>query len=355
VETAMKFAPSSAVYAIHGMSDKALLFTNESLAHRILVIAEAAGVGQGFMTYGLRELISSARVRYEFTAIEIRGTRTVQTEGPTGLILTTTGSVDPELSTRMLAVSVPESPDQTKLVLQALAAQAAGRTGGEADYELFTLLHERLAERGAAVVVPFAPELAELVDMRALRMRRDFTAVLTLVQAHALLHEASQQHDAEGRVIAMVADYEAAYRLVAASIAEGSERAVPERIRETVNAVGRLSYTGSAVTINQLASALGIDGSTARRSGSDRSSRSCRRRPRRVVARPFTFRPGTRASHRIRSLEITTTVPRSDSDSGGPMPSSTHNGTSSSGVFMSSKSDHRKPRWSQGSSVLRRV
>lgn len=103
VETAMKFAPPSAVYAVHGMSDKALLFTDEPLSHRILVIAEAAGVGQGFMTYGLRELISSARLRYEFTDIEIRGTRTVETEGPTGLILTTTGSVDPELSTRMLA------------------------------------------------------------------------------------------------------------------------------------------------------------------------------------------------------------------------------------------------------------
>lgn len=100
-------------------------------------------------------------------------------------------------------------------------------------------------------------------------MRRDFTAVLTLVQAHALLHEATRERDPGGGVIATIADYKAAHRLVAASIAEGSERAVPERVRETVNAVARLSPIGKPVTINQLVSELGIDGSTARRRAMD--------------------------------------------------------------------------------------
>lgn len=266
VETALKFASPSAAYAVHAMSEKALVFTSERLSHRILVIAEAAGLGPGFMTYGLRELISSGRLRYEYTDFEHGTTRIVETEGPTGLVLTTTGAVDAELSTRMLAVGVPESVDQTRLVLHAIAAGAAGLPRGEADYELFQLLHERLAERDLDVVVPFAPDLVDLIDLRAVRMRRDFSAVLTLVQSHALLHEASRDRDSTGRVLATIADYAAAYRLVAGAIAEGTDRAVPERIRQTVTTVQHLNaISRKPVTINDLAADLGIDASTARR------------------------------------------------------------------------------------------
>jgi hypothetical protein len=43
---------------------------------------------------------------------------------------------------------------------------------------------------------------AELVSGSALRIQRDFIQIITLVQAHALLHRASRERDPEGRIVA---------------------------------------------------------------------------------------------------------------------------------------------------------
>jgi YD repeat-containing protein len=266
VEAALRFAAPSGYYALQAMTPKALAYTPESLRNRILVIAEAAGISSGFMTYALRELISSGRLRHEYTDFDRGTTKVVETEGPTGLILTTTGPIDPELATRMLTVDVPESAEQTGLILKAIAAEAAGAQQSAVDYELFHLLHDRLAEGSRKVLVPYAPALVELIDHSAVRMRRDFSATVTVIKAHALLHQETREHDESGRIVATLDDYDAAHRLVAHAVAEGTARSISSQLRETVAAVERLSPPGAGpVTINGLIEHLGIDGSTARR------------------------------------------------------------------------------------------
>ncbi len=49
----------------------------------------------------------------------------------------------------------------------------------------------RLGER--RVAIPFAQALADLVPPKAVRLRRDFGLLLTLIRAHALLHRASRE------------------------------------------------------------------------------------------------------------------------------------------------------------------
>jgi hypothetical protein len=83
-----------------------------------------------------------------------------------------------------------------------------------------------------------------MVPPVAVRLRRDFKTVLTLIRAHALLHQASRQKDAGGRLVAEVADYAAVRELVAELVAEGAEVAIKPEVRETVRAVADLLTDG---------------------------------------------------------------------------------------------------------------
>lgn len=66
VDTVLRFFPPSAFYTVSGMSERALVYSEEPLAHRIIVIYEAAGMaGDGFAPYFLRTLLSEGHLRYE--------------------------------------------------------------------------------------------------------------------------------------------------------------------------------------------------------------------------------------------------------------------------------------------------
>lgn len=117
------------------------------------------------------------------------------------------------------------------------------------------------------VSVPFAAKLAELFPAEMVRARRDFTHLLTLVQAHAILHQRQRHRDAKGRVIAEPADYDAVYRLAGDVFNAAAAGGVTDAVRETVEAVGKL-YDGkdkTAVTIPLLAKHLGLHRSVAYR------------------------------------------------------------------------------------------
>ena len=94
-----------------------------------------------------------------------------------------------------------------------------------------------LASGATNVVIPFASVLADLVPPVAVRLRRDFGALLTLIRVHALLHQASRPADEAGRIIAIVEDYAVVRHLVADLLADEVEVSVPAHVREIVEAV----------------------------------------------------------------------------------------------------------------------
>ncbi len=127
VESTLKFFPDTAFYALTAMSDRALAYSNEPLKHRHLVIYEAAGMASEFATYLIRSLLSEGRVRYETVekTKEGLGPRLIEREGPTGLIVTTTSlRLHPENETRMLSLTITDTPDQTAAVFRALAQES---------------------------------------------------------------------------------------------------------------------------------------------------------------------------------------------------------------------------------------
>lgn len=80
---------------------------------------------------------------------------------------TTEVSLHPENETRLLLLTVTDSPEQTKDVLLAIAAD---RSRVDADRGLVAL-QSWLANEPLEVDVPFGPELASLIPAVAVRLR----------------------------------------------------------------------------------------------------------------------------------------------------------------------------------------
>jgi hypothetical protein len=268
VERVLSFFPKSAYYALTAMSDRTLAYSEEPIKHRFLVIYEAAGMSGEFATYLMRSLLSEGKVRYETVEKTSEGLkpRLIEREGPTGLIVTTTAvKLHPENETRLLSLTVTDTQEQTRAVMAALAEDADEAAPDLAPWHVLQVWLEGAEHR---VSIPYAKILADLIPPVAVRLRRDFGALLNLIRAHALLHQASRDRDAEGRIIATIEeDYAAVRELVADLVSEGIEVTVPETVRETVEAVKRLrqASSGEPVTVAELARELKLDRSAVSR------------------------------------------------------------------------------------------
>jgi hypothetical protein len=275
------FFPKTAFYSLTGMSEKALVYSNEPLKHRMLVIFEAVGVQSDFASYLVRSLLSEGRLRYETVLKTEKGLEAIliEREGPTGLIVTTTAlRLHPENETRLLSLSVNETPQQTERVLKEIAKgfearrsegqAAAARSKGQAVGLEPWHTHQRWLELDTPEVeVPFAGELARLIPPVAVRLRRDFSTLLTLVCAHALLHQSTRRRSESGSVIASLADYAAVRDLVEDLMSQGVEAGVSAIVRETVAAVDQLCRRSASTetTVTEVAKHLQVDRATASR------------------------------------------------------------------------------------------
>lgn len=262
-ERVLAFFPPAAYYALSSMSERALAYSEEPLSHRVLVIYEAAGLAGDFATYLVRSLLSEGKIRYETVEKTRDGLKPklIEREGPTSLLMTTTQvKIHPENETRVLSLAVTDTPDQTRAVLRRIADDEPAEP---LDLAPWHALQEWLSGDPAEVSVPFARPLAEMVPPVAVRLRRDFGMLLTLVRTHALLHRASRDVDDRGRIVATLTDYAAVRELVADLVADGVEASVSATVRETVTAIKELIDGGlSEVQVVAVARVLKLDKAT---------------------------------------------------------------------------------------------
>jgi hypothetical protein len=262
VECVCGFFPDRAYYAITSMSEHALAYDEEPLSHRFLIIYEASGLSGDLATYLTRTLLSEGRIRHKTVVKTSDGMRplTIEREGPTGLILTTTAiNLHPENETRMMSLTVSDTKDQTKAILRRLALQS----DQSEDLTDWVSLQVWLQAGEHRVVIPFASTLAEMIPPLAVRLRRDFSSILSLIQAHALLHRATRERDERGRIMASFADYEAVRDLSGEFIAEGLGALVSDTIRATIQTVKELNK--ETVSVKEVAEKLGLDKSATSR------------------------------------------------------------------------------------------
>jgi hypothetical protein len=147
----------------------------------------------------------------------------------------------------------------------AALAEEAGEAGP--DFEPWHALQVWLDSAEHRVSIPYAKRLAELIPPVAVRLRRDFGALLNLIRAHALLHQATRERDGEGRIVATIEDYATVRELLVDLVGEGVEATVPSTVRQTVEAVKRLreDSNGEPVTVAELARELKLDRSAVSR------------------------------------------------------------------------------------------
>ena len=265
----LRRVPDNADHALTAMSEKALAYSSVPLQHKFLVFFEASGLAGDFATYLVRSLLSEGCIRDETVEKGENGkmqARMIERKGPTGMILTTTEvSLHPENETRLLSVPVDDSPEQTRRILIGLSDRH-GRS--PANVEDWHMLHVWIGSGGPRVSIPYATQLAHSIPPIAIRLRRDFPMLLTLVSAHALLHRATRATDKDGRIVATLADYRAVRGLVVDLFGAEAGVHVPETIRDTVDAVATLTANGTAgrdTTVTQTGRYLKVDTSTASR------------------------------------------------------------------------------------------
>lgn len=264
----LRFFPDSAYYALTAMSDKALAYSEENLQHRFLVLYEAESLKSDMASYLIRSLLSEGCIRYETVVSSNAGlnAQLIEREGPTGLLVTTTAtSLHPENETRMLSLTVQDTKAQTKVILCSMATEEIL----EEDLSGWIGFQEWLDTAEHRVKIPFAKRLAELSNPAGVRFRRDFGLVLNLIKAHAILHQLNRERDDAGLIIANLDDYKVVHGLVADTISEGLGAAVSDTVRETVNAVGKLSSRVDAdagfMSLADVAETLGLERSSASR------------------------------------------------------------------------------------------
>ena len=266
VEKVAGFLPANATYALSAMSERALAYMDEPLAHRHLILYEAAGLSSDFASYLVRSLLSEGRVDYQTVEKTAEGLRPrhIEVEGPTGLIVTTTKvSLHPENETKLLTINVNDTADQTRKILEAMAVEN-DRT--EMDMREWHALQDWLVLQEYCVTIPFARALVDLIPPNAVRLRRDVQHVLTLIRSHALLHVATREKDDRGYIIATLKDYMVVYELVKDLIAIGVGALVTKDVREVVEAVANLNQRKLiGVTYSQVATELKLHKATVHR------------------------------------------------------------------------------------------
>jgi DNA primase len=203
-DAVLSLCPEEDLIKLTSLTGQALFYKGEeSLKHKCLAIAEVAGAEGA--RYALRNLISEKKLTIESTvknALTGRLETQVNTVyGPTAVFETTTNpDTDPETKSRYVLLSVDESPEQTKAILDAQrhSHTLEGRKRGKAREKITAKHHalQRLLEP-VAVVNPFEPLLSYGEDRLA--FRRDHPKYLNLILAVTFLHQMQRprKHDNE--------------------------------------------------------------------------------------------------------------------------------------------------------------
>ena len=203
-DAVLSLCPDEDLIKLTSLTGQALFYKGEdSLRHKCLAIAEVAGAEDA--SYALRNLISEKKLTKETTVTSgLTGRLETQANtvyGPTAVFGTTTQpDTDAETKSRYVLLSVDESPEQTKAILEAQrhGHTLEGRKRRKARETVLAKHHafQRLLE-SVAVVNPLEPLLSYGDDRLA--FRRDHPKYLNLILAVTFLHQKQRprKHDPE--------------------------------------------------------------------------------------------------------------------------------------------------------------
>lgn len=245
ITTTLALEDPSAYYELTASSERALIYSDENFAHRIIVMHEPDGLPEGAGAAAIKTLVWDGIIRYDTVVTDGGLPRSVRIEkdGPTGLVVSTTRPLDEQISNRMLRTELDTSEEQTEAILGLLGRRAAGEEPNVDEIPWHAL--SRVLGEPAEVVIAYGAWLAKAVTNKTMRIRRDFTQLISLIKACAVEYTFQRATDSSGRVIATVADYAQVYSLVEELFRAVQGEGVTEADREMVSVLEKLHAKSS--------------------------------------------------------------------------------------------------------------
>jgi phage/plasmid primase-like uncharacterized protein len=268
----LRTMPPEDVKAMTGFSEKALYYIGD-MRHKILSMGEATDPKDTkVQDQILRQLMSEGKLVYKVAPARGEGDEAIEivVEGPiVSLVTTTRTQLHPENETRTISMEINDTPQQTRAIMLKVAElEGTNKRPATMDFAPWHDFQRLIALGERRVEVPYWQVLAQLTSNSSIRMRRDIGQLLRAIKAHALIHRAHRDLSADGAIVASFRDYWAVRALLGDILSEASELKVRATILKTVEAVktiAKQSDDNAGVTVRQVAAALKLDMSAARR------------------------------------------------------------------------------------------
>jgi Toprim domain-containing protein len=257
VENIARTFPSSQVVRTTALSPQSLNYWDGDLRNKILLIAEAGGADRA--EYSLRVLQSEGNLIVHYVGKVGGELKTVErtVEGPAATITTTTReSLHPENETRLVEITLDESPEQTARITALQARRKMEGTDPSREEAIVELWRgAQIALQPLPVVIPFAHLIH--FPTKQVRARRDFPKLLALVEVSAFLHQFQREKtEVRGRthVVADIRDYAIAYDLLHGFL-ERIQAGMNDRELKVLEVLSKDS--GQRFTVRRVAEVLG--------------------------------------------------------------------------------------------------
>jgi len=190
-----KFVPPESAIQYTRMTGQSLFYREQNaLKNKILAIEEEDGMKDAM--YSIKTLISSQKLSIAATRTDAKSGKFSVEEytvyGPVVVMVSTTNpdALDDETKQRFLVLTIDESPEQTKQILQAqIAKNMHDWYQMTADESSLLRLHHNMQRLLKSLTVTFSRDLRLVWPYSRLQMRREQKKFVSLVKAITLLHQ----------------------------------------------------------------------------------------------------------------------------------------------------------------------
>lgn len=208
-----KFIPPESVIQYTRLTGQSLFYREEdALKNKVLAIEEEEGMQQAM--YSIRILQSSQRLSIATTCTHPKTGKMFVEEhtvyGPTSVFISTTNpeALDPETRQRFLILTIDESIEQTKKILEMQRLKNSYTWyKTNVDESSITKLHHNM-QRLLKPLTPILPDSLKIeYPFSRLQMRREQRKYLSLIKSIALLHQYQRKQGTMKRLDGNLVDY----------------------------------------------------------------------------------------------------------------------------------------------------
>ncbi len=190
-----KFVPPEAAIQYTRMTGQSLFYRDQNaLKNKVLAIEEEDGMREAM--YSIKTLISSQKLSIAATRTDAKtgkfGVDEYTVTGPVVVMVSTTNpdALDDETKQRFLILTIDESPEQTKSILQAqITKNTFDWYQTTADESTLVKMHHNIQRLLKPLTVTFSRDLRLVWPYSRLQMRREQKKFVSLVKAITLLHQ----------------------------------------------------------------------------------------------------------------------------------------------------------------------